>query len=218
METLIPTILTVVVAHFLALISPGPDFLLVVRSAFRNSRRRALGVALGIALANGLYITLCIIGVASMLAHSLWLMTTLKVIGGLFLMYIAFHALKARRSDYAFLNRPEQQTSTDKNTPSFFKEFLLGMASGLSNPKNIIFYLSLFSVVLTPETSTALKLGLGVWMTVLVFAWDAMIIFVLSQHNVRQWFAKLAFYIDKAAGVLLGIMGWTLLKNAAEYK
>ena len=92
------------------------------------------------------------------------------------------------------------------------------MASGLSNPKNIIFYLSLFSVVLTPETSTALKLGLGVWMTVLVFAWDAMIIFVLSQHNVRQWFAKLAFYIDKAAGVLLGIMGWTLLKNAAEYK
>lgn len=86
METLIPTILTVVVAHFLALISPGPDFLLVVRSAFRNSRRRALGVALGIALANGLYITLCIIGVASMLAHSLWLMTTLKVIGGLFLM------------------------------------------------------------------------------------------------------------------------------------
>ena len=218
METLTPTILTVVVAHFLALISPGPDFLLVVRSAFRNSRRRALGVALGIALANGLYITLCIIGVASMLAHSLWLMTTLKVIGGLFLIYIAFHALKARRSDYAFLNRPGHQVGPNKNTPSFFKEFLFGMASGLSNPKNIVFYLSLFSVVLTPETGTALKLGLGVWMAVLVFAWDAMIIFVLSQHNVRQWFAKLAFYVDKVAGVLLGIMGWTLLKNAAEYK
>ena len=44
---LLPIITTVVAAHFLALISPGPDFLLVVRSTLRNSRRRALGVASG---------------------------------------------------------------------------------------------------------------------------------------------------------------------------
>ena len=49
-------IMTVIVAHLLALISPGPDFLLVVRSAIRNTRRKALGVALGIAFANGFYI------------------------------------------------------------------------------------------------------------------------------------------------------------------
>lgn len=44
-------VMTVVAAHFLALISPGPDFLMMVRSALRNSRRRAIGMALGIALA-----------------------------------------------------------------------------------------------------------------------------------------------------------------------
>ena len=49
-------IMTVIVAHLLALISPGPDFLLVVRSAIRNTRRKALGVALGIAFANGFYV------------------------------------------------------------------------------------------------------------------------------------------------------------------
>lgn len=68
-------VMTVVVAHFLALISPGPDFLMMVRSALRNSRRRAIGMALGIALANGIYIVLCIIGVGAAVAHSLWLMT-----------------------------------------------------------------------------------------------------------------------------------------------
>lgn len=71
MTEIISVITTVVIAHFLALISPGPDFLLVVRSALRNTRRRAIGVALGIALANGVYITLCIIGVGSAIAHSL---------------------------------------------------------------------------------------------------------------------------------------------------
>ena len=49
-------IMTVIVAHLLALISPGPDFLLVVRSAIRNTRRKALGVALGIAFANGFFL------------------------------------------------------------------------------------------------------------------------------------------------------------------
>ena len=61
----LPVITTVVLAHFLALVSPGPDFLLVVRSALRNTRQRALGVACGIALANAIYIGLCIIGVGS---------------------------------------------------------------------------------------------------------------------------------------------------------
>ncbi len=37
---------TVAIAHFLALLSPGPDFVLVVKSAIKNSGNRAVGVAL----------------------------------------------------------------------------------------------------------------------------------------------------------------------------
>lgn len=215
MTEIISVITTVVIAHFLALISPGPDFLLVVRSALRNTRRRAIGIALGIALANGVYITLCIIGVGSAIAHSLWLMITLKIVGGLFLLYIAYHAIKARRSDYAFLAQA-QIISGNKSAPSFFKEFLLGIVSGLSNPKNIIFYLSLFSVILTPRITISLTVGLGIWMTLLVFAWDVMIIFVLSQQRVRNTFGKMAYYIDKVAGALLGFMGYKLLESAIK--
>ena len=53
--------LTVAIAHFLALLSPGPDFVLVVKSAIRNEGKNAIGVALGIASANALYIGLCLI-------------------------------------------------------------------------------------------------------------------------------------------------------------
>lgn len=207
--SLIPVVIG---AHFLALISPGPDFILVVRSACRNTRRRALGVALGIALANGLYIALCIIGIGAVLAHSLPLMIALKILGALFLLYIAFHALRARREDYAFV----QETAAGGRGVSFARECMLGIASGLSNPKNILFYLSLFTVVLTPESPLLLKIALGVWMTGLVFLWDAMIIYVLSQRRVRAQFGKIAFYIDKAAGALLGLMGIKLLHSAVK--
>ena len=52
-------------AHFLALLSPGPDFFLIVRSAVINGARIASGVCVGIALANGVYIALAISGVAA---------------------------------------------------------------------------------------------------------------------------------------------------------
>ena len=51
-------------AHFLALLSPGPDFFLVLRSALRQGRRQANAVCVGIALANGVYIALAVTGVA----------------------------------------------------------------------------------------------------------------------------------------------------------
>lgn len=53
-----PSFLLIASAHFLALLSPGPDFFLVARSALAAGWRTASGACLGIALANGLFIVL----------------------------------------------------------------------------------------------------------------------------------------------------------------
>lgn len=210
--SIIGLLTTVIFAHFVALISPGPDFLLVVKSAIRSPKSKAVGVALGIALANGVYIVLCLVGVGAMLATSVVIMSVLKVFGGLFLLYVAYHALKSKKSDYSFILKSAQSEPTKKQY-SFYREFMTGFISGISNPKNIIFYLSLFSVVLTNDVPIALKIGLGVWMVSLVFVWNTIIIFVLSQQSVKSVFAKTAFYIDKIAGVVLGLVGLKLLQR-----
>ena len=57
--------------------------------------------------------------------------------------------------------------------------------SGILNPKNLLFYLSLFTVVLTSDVSLAFKAGLGAWMTMVVFLWDVAIIYLLSTEKVR---------------------------------
>ena len=204
---------TVVVAHFLALISPGPDFLLLVKSSLSNTSNRVIGMALGIAIANGVFIALCIIGVGAIIVKSFYLMMGLKILGGLFLLYVAYHAIKAKKSDYQMLVNTQEKSTMHTNR-SFFAEFMLGLISGLSNPKNIIFYLSLFSVVLTPSVSMSLSVALGVWMVLLVFLWDTMIVLILSKKQIRKVFAKIAFYLDKLAGILLGALGYKLLRSA----
>lgn len=206
-------VVTVVVSHFLALVSPGPDFLMVVRSALLNSKRNAIGVALGIACANGAYIALCILGVASILAASLWVMTALKVLGGMFLIYIAVAALRSKKSDYDFVAGAGIEGELRPNK-SFRREFVAGFASGISNPKNILFYLSLFSVVLTNDIGTVFKVGLGIWMTLLVFVWNAVIILALTQAAIRRSFGRMAFYVDKVAGGVLGLVGLKLVHSA----
>ncbi len=86
--------------------------------------------------------------------------------------------------------------------------------SGILNPKNLLFYLSLFTVVLTPDVGLAFKLGLGIWMISVVFLWDLTIIFLLSTPKVRTQFTKSAYYIDKVTGAILGLIGLAIVKSA----
>lgn len=208
---LILVFFSVALAHFLALLSPGPDFVLVVKSAMRNDRKNALGVAAGISSANAVYIALCLIGVGAILASSVWLMITLKIIGGLFLIFLAIQALRAKKTDYIGL---AEASETRGKQASFGKEFMTGFMSGILNPKNLLFYLSLFTVVLTNEISLTFKILLGTWMTLIVFLWDMAIIYFLSSEKVRRKFTRVAYYIDKFTGAILGFIGFSIVKSA----
>ena len=163
--SLLATFVAVATAHFLALLSPGPDFVLIVKSAIKNKHKNAVGVAFGIASANAVYIMLCLVGIGSFLATSAPLLIALKLLGGLFLLYLAVQAIHAKREDYQGLAMEERGAAC--NT-SFLKEFVTGFISGISNPKNLLFYLSLFTVVLTKDVGLGFKVALGVWMTLLV--------------------------------------------------
>jgi threonine/homoserine/homoserine lactone efflux protein len=205
--------------HFLLLVQnlvldlTAPENELLVKSAIKNEGKNAIGVALGIAFANAVYIGLCLVGVGSILAASVPVMVALKIIGGLFLIYLAVQALCARKSSYSNLDMVES-TNAGVIKSTFLKEFITGFMSGILNPKNLLFYLSLFTVVLAPEIGFAFKLGLGLWMTIIVFLWDLSIIFLLSTRKVRSKFTKAAYYIDKITGVLLGLIGFAIVKSA----
>ena len=77
----------IALAHFLALLSPGPDFFLVARNAINSGWRIASGACLGIALANGAFIVTAFTGL-SVLQQGGPLFTTLQLAGASYLLYI----------------------------------------------------------------------------------------------------------------------------------
>lgn len=210
----IPVVLTVVSAHFLALLSPGPDFMLIVKSGIKNGSRNALGLALGISCANGVYIALCIFGLGESLTQSIVLLRILKAFGGFFLLFLAIAALKSRKEEY---DKIMEIRSVAGSRGTFSKEFLTGFISGITNPKNLIFYLSLFTMILTGGVGQGLKIALGIWMTALVFFWDSMILLVLSRESIRKVFSGMAFYIDKCAGIVIGVLAVKLILSALRW-
>ena len=202
----------VALAHFLALMSPGPDFLLLVKTSLRQSAGVAMGAALGIALGNAIYIALCLMGVGALLSQSVPVMVGLKLAGGIFLMVLGWKALRAKRADYAAIAQLEAVPAS-ATRGAFVKALGTGLASALLNPKNLLFYLSLFTVVLTPGVGLGIQLGLGAWMTAVVLAWDAAIVVLLTKSAVRQRFARVAFVLDKVTGAVLGALGARIVQS-----
>ena len=200
-------------AHWLALVSPGPDFLLLLRNALRHGRRNGIGTSLGIACANGVYILMALAGF-SVLQHSPALLLVMKLLASAYLAYIGWAFIRASRSAQPLTWQHAGRAEGLRH--GFFKGFAAGFLSGGLNPKNGLFYLGLFTLMVGATTGMEIKVLYGAWMFAAVFAWDAALVLAVSNERVA---ARIARYFSRAewlAGVVLlvaalGIAAATLL-------
>ncbi len=188
-------------AHFMALLSPGPDFFLILQTAIRLPFRYTSALCLGIAVANGLYLC-CAVGALGVVREMVWLMNMLKYIGGAYLLYLGILLLKA----------PVQSLSDQATGPFLFekkrsRQFVVGFMSALLNPKNILFYFSLFTVMVSPKTSLQVRVLYGLWMVSVVLVWDLFLAAVLGNVAIKKWLGRWLFVVEKIAGCMLALFG-----------
>ncbi|UDQ82604.1 LysE family translocator [Erwinia rhapontici] len=196
--------LIVAAAHFLALLSPGPDFFLVARTSIKAGWRHAAKACLGIAIANGVFIfaafsglTLLRPGSMSFIAIQLAGCAYLLYIGMLFIRFagtstIAEHHVKA----------PGRVTAS-ADVLSHWRVFGMGFLSGILNPKNALFYVSLATLIEGSHTETNLKFFYGVWMFSIVLLWDLLIAIFIGNRLVLQSFSQLLPWLERISGVML---------------
>ncbi len=184
-------------AHFLALVSPGPDFFLIVRSAVVNGPRVSSGVCVGIAFANAVYILVAISGVA-VLQEVAGLFSVLKWGGCAYLAWLGWRFLSIRGEALA----PD---SAGKGVISsgWWRECRVGFLSGILNPKNSLFYASLFSLGLEHDTPLGLQLAYGAWMFLAVFIWDLCIARAAGHPPVVRRFITHVRKIERFTGAVL---------------
>lgn len=193
----------VALAHFLALLSPGPDFFLILRSAVVHGFRRAAAVCVGIALANGVFILLAIGGVG-LVPQDTPLFRWISLAGALYLAWLG----------WLFLRHAGQaaQPVADAATPGAGGRALLaGFLSGALNPKNSLFYASLFALLGQSAPPLGVQAFYGVWMFGVVLLWDLGVAALCRHPVVIQRLLRQTGRIERATGLVL----WVIASSVA---
>lgn len=193
-------------AHFLALLSPGPDFFLIMQAALRLPLRYGVAICAGIATANALYLLIPLLGLEA-IRDMEWLIFTLRYLGAIYLIFVGVMLLKNRRQDMA-LN--VSSSSNFLHSHHLGRQFMFGCMSGLLNPKNMIFYLSLFTVMVSPQTDITIRGLYALWMVMVVFFWDCALVLFISRPSVKGRLGRGVFYVEKVSGTFLTLLGFTL--------
>ncbi|EQB3909569.1 LysE family translocator [Citrobacter freundii] len=186
-------------AHFVALLSPGPDFFLLVGYAVRYRMRDSTGLCVGIAVGNGLYILLAIIG-WGILRQLPLPFTIIELLGALYLLWIGSLLIRSR---------PQTLTGADARStcPGFGKQLLLGLGSSLLNPKNALFYLALMTALLGPSVTLLQQTMSGIWMTSVVLCWDLLIVMFIGLPQIQRRLTRGILWVERIAGGVLIIFG-----------
>lgn len=194
---------TVAAAHFLALLIPGVDFFLIARTAMSSGWRNATGACLGIACANGMFIAVAFTGI-SLITHPA-LLEAIQLAGGAFLISVGVAFLRSRAGT-------DLEESPQAERTTWLKNFGLGLASGLLNPKNALFYISLAAAVSTTQPLSLILYG--AWMFTVVLAWDVFVAVALGSRRALVRLGRILPWLMRIAGGFLALFGTGMIMNA----
>lgn len=192
---------TATLVHLLALISPGPDFIMAVRNSLVYSKKTGLWTAVGFGLGISVHIFYCLAGLAVVISKSILIFNTIKLLGAGYLIYIGLKSLYAKSSK---LDVGKYKPKADIST---FAAIKTGFLTNVLNPKATLFFLSLFTFVISPTTPFAIMLIIGGIMILNTILWFSLVAVLLSHKRVRAVFERFQNIFNKTFGGLLLVLG-----------
>jgi len=205
MESIWPAIFTFLGVFTFAIISPGPNFILVTNTALNRSRSEGVLTATGVATGSGIFAFAGLVGLLP-LAHSLpHFAEIMRFVGGGYLAWIGLDMLWTCR-------RKIVPKATNRAIgASGMVPFRTGMLTNLTNPKAWAFYLSLFTLVMGPAFPLWGKVFLNISMFLISLVWYATVASLVSSRTFQPLFLSYRPVIQGVLGCLLIIVGGRIL-------
>lgn len=204
MTTLIP-VLAIAGALAIGAMSPGPSFVVVVRTAVARSRLDGFAAALGMGIGGLVFAGLALAGLTALLASVAWLYLGLKVVGGLYLIYLA---VRIWRGAVEPLRLAEGAGLGEAATG---RSFLLGLTTQLSNPKTAVYYASVFAALLPANAGFETAVLLLPAVLLIEAGWYAIVAMAFSSDRPRRVYLRWKAKVDRLAGAVMAILGIRLI-------
>lgn len=204
MDYLLP-LAVLALAHLVAVMSPGPSFILVTRASVGMSRRHGVVASLAMGVGAAVWAAAALFGLAAVLTRLDTLYDVLRAAGGAYLIVLA--VMMWRGAGHV---APKADASVVANAglwPIFRSALLLQ----LSNPKVVVFFGSIFVGLLPP--SYPAWVGLAVVGVVLVneTLWYVLVATLFSTARLRAGYDRARIVIERFFAVALGALGAKLI-------
>ncbi len=200
-HNMLATLLSIALLHWVVLVTPGANVLLISQLAASGHRRAACFAALGISMVALLWSTLAVLGVSAVFAAHPSLRIALQAAGGFYLCYVAFRLWRSGTG---------KATGASKALGAI-AAFRMGFLTNIMNPKSALFFGSVFATSLPPEPSTALLLPAIALVVVNALCWHFFLALAFSQARVQAVYAAQRKGLARVAAVLVCAFGLRLL-------
>lgn len=193
--------------HFLIVISPGPDFAITLRQSIRFGRKAGIYTALGIGAGISVHVIYTLIGVSALMHTSAWLMNIAKFIGCAYLVYLGINFLRSKPQDLSQVlnSQKDMQAQTGRHA------FWMGFMTNATNPKAMLFFLAIFTTLVSESTPISIKLFYAIWMCLVNAAWFMSISLLFSSAAVRNKFLSHSHIFERIMGGVLLLFAGRLL-------
>lgn len=202
--------LLIVGAHLLAVMSPGPDFVMITTRTLQSGKKAWFLVALGLWIGILGHSIFALFGLTYIIEQSIVVFTIIKIIGSLYLLWMAWHLLQSKRV------QADEIASEKKEFFSVWQNIKTGFLTNILNPKASLFFLAVFSQVVSPETSFFIKSLYASEMVMMTILWFSIVAWTVDKKTVRSIYLRIKHWIDRSMGVVLAALGLRLLFTSKD--
>lgn len=199
-------ILAILPVHFMVMISPGPNFILLSTTALSVGRATAVQAAFGIATGSLIWMSAAALGVSVILETLPVLGQLLKIAGGIYLIYLGFRLLRS-------MGMAQSSTKPSPGATAVHG-FGRGLLVNLTNPKSAAYFGSIFAAILTDQIPTwVVVASIGCFFLTSIL-WHGMLAVAFSWEKIHGPYIRYSRIIDRIAGAVLILLGFRLLSDS----
>jgi threonine/homoserine/homoserine lactone efflux protein len=189
------------IALVAAILSPGPAFLVAVRTTLSAGRRAGIAIGAGLGMMAATWTVMALLGLDVLFVLFPWAYAFTKTVGAIYLLYVAYRMWKDARKALDAQTKPPRHA------------FFQGLLINLLNPKSVIFAAAVLIVVFPAEMSATENGVIVLNHLVVELVFYTTLAFGMSTTAVIQKYLRAKVYIDRTASVILGSLGARLLAS-----
>lgn len=201
-------LVSLAVIGLIIVVSPGADFVLVLKSSISSGRRSGLYTACGISLAIGVHISYSMLGISYIISQNEYIFSLIKYAGAIYLIYLGLKSITTANDK---LDKVEGEKANIKPVTYLSQGFLCNVL----NPKTMLFFISLFSQLISSDTSeNSYALAYGAYIALLHLLWFSLVAVVFTSKHLQGYLLKIKKRLNQACGVGLFCFGIALFAKS----